>query len=168
VPDAFVETVKRNLGSIGFGCSASSIAGGLVACTGSTGCKWAATDTKGHAVALARHLEKRVRLEQPINLHLTGCPHSCAQHYIGDIGLVGAKTTLSGESVDAYHVVLGGGFGHERAIAKEVFKAIPYSALPELLERILKVFQEKRQTGETFAEFSRRHEVKQLQELFSE
>ena len=168
VPDAFVETVKRNLVGMGLGHAASSIAGGLVACTGNTGCKWAATDTKGQAVALARYLEKRVQLEQPINIHLTACPNSCAQHYIGDIGLLGAKTTLSGASVEAYHVLLGGGFGHERAIAREVFKAIPFSALPELLERILRVYQQRRQTGETFAEFSRRHEVKQLQEMFSE
>src|SRR5206468_9832934 len=59
---------------------ATNIAGGLVACTGNTGCKYAATDTKGHAIALAEFLNKRVRLDQPINIHFTGCPNSCAQH----------------------------------------------------------------------------------------
>ena len=168
IPDAFVETVKRNLVRIGFHYEASTIAGGLVACTGNTGCKWASTNTKGQAVELARFLEKRVQLDQPINIHLTGCPNSCAQHYIGDIGLLGTKTTLEGESVEAYNVVFGGGFGDDRAIAKEVFKGIPFSALPELLEHVLKVYLARRKPGESFAEFARRHEIKQLQEMFSQ
>ncbi|HKS36659.1 MAG TPA: NirA family protein [Verrucomicrobiae bacterium] len=168
VPDGFVETVKRNLVRIGFHHEASAIAGGLVACTGNTGCKLAATNTKGQAVELARYLEKRVPLDQAINIHLTGCPNSCAQHYIGDIGLQGARVTLSGESVEAYHVVFGGGYGEDQAVAKEVFKGIPFSALPKLLERALTVYKEKRKQGESFAEFARRHDVKQLQEMFSE
>ena len=168
IPDAFVETVKRNLVRIGFHYEASTIAGGLVACTGNTGCKWASTNTKGQAVELARFLEKRVQLDQPINIHLTGCPNSCAQHYIGDIGLLGTKATLEGESVEAYNVAFGGGFGDDRAIAKEVFKGIPFSALPELLEHVLKVYLARRKPGESFAEFARRHEIKQLQEMFSQ
>lgn len=168
VPDAFVETVKRNLLRAGFHYEASTIAGGLVACTGNTGCKWASTNTKGQAIKLARYLEKRVQLDQPINIHLTGCPHSCAQHYIGDIGLLGTRTTLEGESVEAYNVVLGGGFGHDQAIASEVFKGIPFSALPPLLERVLKVYLERRHPGESLAAFARRHQTRQLQEMFSE
>jgi ferredoxin-nitrite reductase len=168
VPDGFVETVKRNLVRIGFHYEATTIAGGLVACTGNTGCKWASTNTKGQAIELARYLEKRVSLDQPINIHLTGCPNSCAQHYIGDIGLLGVKTMLGAESVDAYNVVLGGGSGHDRVIAKEVFKGIPFSALPQLLQRVIMAYKAKRKSGETFAEFTDRHEVKQLQEMFSE
>jgi ferredoxin-nitrite reductase len=168
VPDGFVETVKRSLVRLGFHHEASAVAGGLVACTGNTGCKWAATNTKGQAVELARHLEKRVRLDHPINIHLTGCPNSCAQHYIGDIGLMGVKTMLGGATVEGYNVVLGGGGGQDAAIAKEVFKAIPFSTLPALLERVLRVFNTRRRTGETFAAFTRRHEVRELQELFSE
>jgi ferredoxin-nitrite reductase len=81
---------------------------------------------------------------------------------------MGVKTKLGAESVEAYNVVLGGGFGHDGAIAKEVFKGIPFSALPELLERVLLVYKQRRALGESFAQFARRHEVKQLQEMFSE
>jgi ferredoxin-nitrite reductase len=153
---------------LGFHYQASAVAGGLVACTGNAGCKYAATNTKAHAVGLARYLEKRVRLEQPINIHFTGCPNSCAQHYVGDIGLLGTKVTLSGEAVEAYHVSLGGGFGAEQAIAREIFRGIPYSALLPLLERILVTFVAKRAPGESFSEFTRRHEVRALQEMFSD
>jgi ferredoxin-nitrite reductase len=166
VPDAFVETVKRQLVRIGLHHEATNLLGGLVACTGNTGCKWAATDTKGQAVALGAHLNKKLQLDHPINIHLTGCPNSCAQHYVGDIGLQGVKVGTA--SSEGYHVVFGGGTGADAAIGKQVFTAIPFSDLPALLERVLKTYQAKRQPGETFAAFTRRHEVKQLQEMFSE
>ncbi|HWD91395.1 MAG TPA: NirA family protein [Verrucomicrobiae bacterium] len=167
ISDNFVETVKRQVERIGFHHEATNIIGGLVACTGNTGCKFAATDTKGQAVALAAHLNKRVRLDQPINIHLTGCPNSCAQHYIGDIGLQGVKVNMAGAS-EGYNVVFGGGYGTDAAIGKEVFKGISFNEIPKLLEHALKVYLARRQAGESFAAFTRRHEVKQLQEMFSE
>ncbi len=168
VPDAFVDTIKRQLVRMGFHYEATNIAGGLVACTGNTGCKWSATDTKGQALALADYLGKRVQLDQLINIHLTGCPNSCAQHYIGDIGLQGVKVSAGGASVEGYNVVFGGGFGSDATIGREVFKGISFSELPKLLERVLKVYLASRSPNETFASFTRRHEVKQLQEMFSE
>jgi ferredoxin-nitrite reductase len=168
VPDAFVETVKKNLLKMGFHYAATSISGGLIACTGNSGCQWSSTNTKGQAVLLARHLEKKLQLDQPINIHLTGCPNSCAQHYMGDIGLLGAKVKQGGDTVEGYHVLLGGGFGEKQAVAREVFRGVPFNELPALLEHLLKVYLAKRNRGESFVEFTRRHSVKELQELFSE
>jgi ferredoxin-nitrite reductase len=167
IADGFVETVKRQLVRIGFHYEATNIAGGLVACTGNTGCKWAATDTKGQALTLAAHLNKRVQLDQPLNIHLTGCPHSCAQHYIGDIGLQGVKVSNGGASAEGYNIVFGGGCGANAAIAKDVFKGISFGEVPALLERVLRTYLDKRRAGESFAAFTRRHEVKLLQEMFS-
>jgi len=168
IPDAFVETVKKNLVKMGFHYQSTTLAGGLVACTGNTGCQWAATNTKGQAVLLARHLEKKLRLDQPINIHLTGCPNSCAQHYMGDIGLLGAKVKQGGDTVEGYHVVMGGGFGDKQAVAREIFKGVPFNELTTLLEHVLKTYLSKRKYGESFVEFTRRHSVKELQEMFSE
>lgn len=168
IPDGFVETVKRQLVRIGLHHEATNILGGLVACTGSTGCKWAATDTKGQAVALGAHLNQRLRLDHPINIHLTGCPNSCAQHYVGDIGLQGVKVNVGGQSVEGYNVVFGGGVGAEAGIGKQVFTGISFEELPALLERVLKTYLAQRAPHETFAAFTRRHEVKRLQELFSQ
>ena len=114
VPDGFVETLKRNVVRMGFHHEASSISGGLVACTGAAGCKWAAAHTKEHAVELARYLESRCPLDLPINIHLTGCPNSCAQHYMGDIGLLGTK--VGPDKREGYHVYVGGGFGQDQAV----------------------------------------------------
>jgi len=167
IPDAYVETVKGALVRMGLHYEASHLLGGLVACTGSTGCKYAATNTKHDALAIGRYLASRVTLEHPINIHFTGCPHSCAQHYVGDIGLQGTRVTFNGESVEAYNVVLGGGTGPAATIGKLVFSGIPVGELPRLLEHMLQVYLQRRNGHETFAEFTRRHDVKQLQELFS-
>jgi ferredoxin-nitrite reductase len=166
IPDAYVETVK-NLVKMGFHYQSTAISGGLVACTGNTGCQWASTNTKGQAVLLARHLEKKVQLDRPINIHLTGCPNSCAQHYMGDIGLLGAKVKQGSDTVEGYHVVMGGGFGNNQAVAREIFKGVPFNELTTLLEHVLKTYLEKRQSSESFVEFTRRHSVKELQEMFS-
>jgi ferredoxin-nitrite reductase len=80
----------------------------------------------------------------------------------------GVRTQFGGESVEAYNIVLGGGVGHDQSVARPVFTAIPFSQVPDLVERVLKVYQARREPGESFASFTRRHEVKRLQELFSE
>ena len=165
IPDGFLETVKRQLVRIGFHHEVTNIAGGLVACTGNTGCKWAATDTKGQALKLAEHLNKRLQLDQPINIHLTGCPNSCAQHYVGDIGLQGVKVGTA--AVEGYNIVFGGGTGANAVIGREVFKGISFDEVPRLLEYVLRIYLARRQSGESFIAFTRRHEVKQLQEMFS-
>ena len=103
VPDAYVETVKKALRKTGFDTRQSLLRGGLIACTGNSYCKHAQTNTKGQALELADYLEKRLALDVPINIHLTGCPNSCAQHYMGDIGLLGTK--VRGE--EGYHVFCG-------------------------------------------------------------
>jgi ferredoxin-nitrite reductase len=167
VPDAFVETVKRALVRAGLHYETTNILGGLVACTGNTGCKWASTDTKGQAVALGEHLNRRLRLDSPVNIHLTGCPNSCAQHYVGDVGLQGVKVASAGDSVEGYNVVLGGGTGAGAGIGRQVFTGIAFSEIPALLERVLSVYQSKRQAAESFSDFTRRHGLKELQEMFS-
>jgi ferredoxin-nitrite reductase len=164
ISDAFGPTAQRNATRAGFFTEASLASGGIVACTGNKGCKYSAADTKGHAVALMKHLGNRVRVESPINIHFTGCPHSCAQHYCGDIGLVGVKLADGGEG---YHLVLGGGMGHEQGIAREIFRGVRATEVPVLTERILCTYQSRKKTGESFVDWSRRHSVKELQEFLS-
>jgi ferredoxin-nitrite reductase len=167
IPDGFVETVKRSLVRIGLHYEATSITGGVIACTGNTGCKFAMTNTKGQAVELARYLERKVHLDQSINIHLTGCPNSCAQHYIGDIGLLGVKIGQNENQREAYHVFFGGRSGFQQQLGRQVFHGIPFSELPALLEKVLKIYLERRSANETFIQFVTRHEVQQLQEIFS-
>src|SRR5471032_640577 len=107
--------------ALGLGVEASAIRSGLVACTGNAGCKFSASNTKGHALKLADYLEARVPVDLPMNIHLTGCHHSCAQHCVGDIGLLAAKVDRGEESLEGYHVYIGGGAAStaEQAMARE-------------------------------------------------
>ena len=164
IPDAFVETARRGAQRLGFATEATNVTSGIVACTGNKGCKYSATDTKAHAVALAKRLGGRVDLTSPVNFHFTGCPHSCAQHYCGDLGFVGAKLA---DGSEGYHVVIGGGMGDEQGIAREIFKGVRAAELSTLVEKILAIFEAKKKPGETFVNWSRRHPVKELQEMFS-
>ena len=162
--DAFVETVKRNVVRLGLFHEASAATGGIIACTGNKGCKYSGADTKASGVALFKHLQSRVSISAPVNIHFTGCPHSCAQHYCGDIGFVGTKHT---DGSEAYHVVLGGGMDHEQGIGREIFRAVRASEVNELVERFLKTYETRKASGETFVQWTRRHSVKELQEIFS-
>ena len=163
VPDAFVETVKKALRRIGFDTQQSMLRGGLIACTGNSYCKFAQANTKGHAVALADYLEKTLTLDLPINIHLTGCPNSCAQHYMGDIGLLGVKV----KGVECYHVFIGGGFGDRQAVGRQVFTGITFEDLKPTLEKMLKAYQRHRESAETFQKFTLRHDLNTLQAFFS-
>ena len=166
VPNEKIDELILALKSSGLSCEANPFTGGLVACTGNTGCKYAASNTKGQAVILADELAKRVALDHPINIHLTGCPHSCAQHYIGDIGLIGTPSEYQGESVEGYSIVFGGGVEERQGIAREVFKAIPFQEIPNLLEACLNTYLRNRQDTETFNTFVRRHSQEELETLF--
>ena len=104
----------------GLSDSVATFAAGVVACTGNTGCRFSATDTKAHALALVGFLGRAIQIAQPINLHVTGCPHSCAQHYIGDIGLLGTK--VGGE--EGYQVLVGGGSDERQGLGRELVPAV--------------------------------------------
>ena len=162
VGDAFTATVEHSLERIGLTTKPSSTAGCVIACTGNKGCKYAAADTKGHATALAKHLRDNQReIDFPLNIHLTGCAHSCAQHYCGDIG--GVATKLK-DGREGYHIVLGGGMDQEQGIAREIFKGVGHDELPGLVDRILTTYQASHDTGETFVQWTRRHSIGELQE----
>jgi ferredoxin-nitrite reductase len=166
IPDDQIKAATEAVLATGFDHRNNTVAGGLIACTGSRGCKYAAADTKGNAVALGDHLSQTVTLDLPVNIHLTGCQHSCAQHYIGDIGMMGSRVKLEdGSTVDGYNIVLGGGSDDTQAIAREIWKSIPFSEIPPLIEQLLVAYLRGREQGETFAAFANRHTPDELREL---
>lgn len=163
VPDAFVPTLKRALEKAGLPVRQSNVASGVIACTGNSYCKYAQANTKAHALALIKHLEKKLELDQPVNIHVTGCPNSCAQHYMGDLGLLGTK--VYGE--DGYHVFIGGGFGKNQAVGRQIFSGVSVAELPLLIEKLLRVYLHHRAGRESFQQFSTRHDLNTLQTWFS-
>lgn len=168
VSDANVPLVKTAIEALGLGWSASSIKAGLVACTGATGCKFAAAHTKEQAVEIADHVDARLTLDVPVNIHLTGCHHSCAQHYIGDIGLIGARVTINeeGDQVDGYTIVVGGGFADQAKIGREIWREVPATECPQRVEMLLATYLAHRiAPSESFQAFTQRHEIEALRAL---
>lgn len=161
IAEARLEDAKAAVESAGLDWRASSIRAGLVACTGSRGCRFSAADTKAHAEEIASWCEPRVNLDQPVNIHLTGCHHSCAQHYIGDIGLIAARVAVNaeGDTTDGYHIVAGGGFGPKGAIGREILHDVKAEDAPLRVEHLLKSYLAHRaDPTESFQAFTTRHE----------
>jgi ferredoxin-nitrite reductase len=162
-PEAVAEIEALDLAT-----EASTIRAGLVACTGNAGCKFALADTKRHALELADYLEPRLALDTPINIHLTGCPNSCAQHYVGDVGLLATKVDLGGDAeAEGYHLMVGGGSGAEAGLGREIARDIPAEVLPARLETLLRGYLERREPGESFHAFANRHSVEELATLLA-
>jgi ferredoxin-nitrite reductase len=168
VPDESVAKVEARITALGLTTKASSVRAGLVACTGNRGCKFAASDTKGHALTIAEHVERRVDIDVPVNIHLTGCHNSCAQHYIGDIGLVGTKVTVNedGDTVEGYDIAVGGGFGANAKIGRELWKGVKAEDCPARIEALLRAYLARRLgRDESFQAFTSRHEIEALRAL---
>jgi len=141
VPDAAVAPACAAIADLGLATDASAIRAGLVACTGNAGCKFAAANTKAHAAELADWLEQRLALATPINIHLTGCHHSCAQHFIADIGLLGAKVEQGDDLVEGYDLHVGGGTGVEQKIGRLIRPKVAWPDCKPMILRLLTDWQ---------------------------
>ncbi|HZD91178.1 MAG TPA: NirA family protein [Pseudolabrys sp.] len=168
VPADKIEVARERIGGLGLSLEANALRAGLIACTGNSGCKFATSDTKRHADAIAAWCETRVPLDNPVNIHLTGCHHSCAQHYVSEIGLLACKVQ-EGEDVDpveGYHVYVGGGFGPSAVLGRELYRDIKADDAPRLIERLLQAYLVHRAgPEETFLAFARRHEIEALKAM---
>lgn len=163
IDDADVDAVKQDIEALGLEWQATSMRAGLVACTGSRGCKYAGADTKGQAMILASYLEENIELDQPLNIHVTGCHNSCAQHYIGDIGLQGTGVSEGEEIVDGYHVVIGGGYGSRGRVGRQLFDSVKFDDVPPLVHRILSAYIENRNDEtESFVDYAARTSDEEL------
>ena len=155
--------VEAALAAIGLSSRVSMARAGIVACTGNAGCKFAASDTKRHALAIAEHLDGALQLDSPVNMHITGCPNSCAQHYVGDIGLLGARLASGEQELEGYHLFAGGGFGEQRQLGREVLRDIPATEVPRVIERLLRAYLAGRASNsESFHQFAKRQSTHAL------
>jgi ferredoxin-nitrite reductase len=168
VIDANVQLAVKAIEAIGLSVQASNIRAGLIACTGNAGCKFAASNTKAHATAIGDWCDGRIDVDTPLNIHLTGCHHSCAQHYISDIGLIAAKVPVgeSDDTAEGYHLFAGGGFGPNADVGQEVYHDLKAEDAPKTVEKLLKAYLAHRAApDETFLTFARRHDGETLRKL---
>jgi sulfite reductase (ferredoxin) len=168
VPNQHATRVAAELTAVGLPVRASAFARGTVACTGSEFCKLALTETKGFARWLTEELDQRLPgFQEQIRLNVTGCPNSCGQHWIADIGIEGKKLKIEGRMVDAYYFCVGGGLGEFAAIARPVGYRCAALEVPEAIERLLREFNEQRLPGENLRRFLARQSNEQIRAVLA-
>jgi sulfite reductase (ferredoxin) len=168
IPESHISTVVQQLAANGLPIETSSFLRGTVACTGSEFCKLALTETKSFARWLTEQLEERFPgYQEDIKVHITGCPNSCGQHWIADIGIEGKKLKQDGKMVDAYYFCVGGSVGQFAAIARPVGYRCPADEVPNSITRLLAHFHATRHNAEPLQKFLARHSNDNLRSILS-
>ena len=163
VPRLQAESLAKELDAIGLRVGGSPFFRGAVACSGTEFCKLAITETKSFSRWLVEELEDRLPgFEQHLKLHVTGCPNSCGQHWIADIGIEGKKLKVGDRTQDAYYFCLGGAVGLHQSIARPVGYRCLATEVPDAIERLLRRYSIDRSSGENLRQFFARHSDAEL------
>jgi sulfite reductase (ferredoxin) len=158
VPVENADAVASGLEAAGLPPGGSVFARGAVACTGTEYCKLALTETKSFTRWLVEQLDERLpEFDQHLRLNVTGCPNSCGQHWIADIGIEGKKIKENGRLVDAFAFAVGGAVGRHQALARPVGYRCAAGEVPEAIERLLRAYLDQRAAGENLRSFFNRH-----------
>jgi sulfite reductase (ferredoxin) len=168
VPSLNAPSLAAELAAIGLRAGGSSFARGTVACSGTEFCKLAITETKAFSRWLVEDLEERLPgFDQHLKLHVTGCPNSCGQHWIADVGLDGKKIKINDQMVDAYYFCVGGALGLHQATARPIGYRCAATEVPAALERLLGEYLAQREPGENLRHFFARHNDTKLREFLA-
>jgi ferredoxin-nitrite reductase len=133
---------------------------GVVACTGNEFCRFAIVETKARAATWARELDRRLGPDEAgggiVRMHFSGCPASCAQPQIADIGFRGETAHRDDQILEAVDIGLGGSLGTDAAFGDWVEGAKPVDEVPEALVALLTRYRAERRDGEAFHQWARR------------
>ena len=155
--DRLDETVAR-VGELGFPIGANGLYASSIGCIGDPHCNFAVTPTKSKLDSIIGRLVAEFgERAAGLKLNLDGCPHACAQHWTGDIGLQGTTGRgVNGEPLEAFDVILRGGLGRDAAIGKPILRRVPSAQVEDTVTRLFGGYLERRGTDESFSAFCRR------------
>jgi sulfite reductase beta subunit-like hemoprotein len=167
IPEAKVEEAARLLEGQGYQVRGlSPLRRAAVSCTGNEFCNLALTETKQLIVEIVEHLEKTVALDELIRINLNGCPNSCGQHHIGDIGLQGCLVKQGpGQTVEGYDISLGGRLGEGAKFVRPIWRKVPATNVAKAIEHLLNNYAEQKDPDEFFGDFVDRHNNEELAAL---
>src|SRR5207245_98776 len=151
VPTARVAEATTELERIGFPLDVNGVRGNSIACTGEPHCNFSVTETKSRLGELIERLEERFgdRIAE-LRLNLDGCPHSCAQHWVGDLGFQGTTARdAEGERRQAYDIFVRGALGPGAAIGRPLFRRVPTERLNAAVEGLVGGWLETQADGES-------------------
>jgi sulfite reductase (ferredoxin) len=163
LPKRHVDAVVRQVDGTGLKLEASPFWRGTIACTGTEFCKVAIAETKSFARWLVEELDERLPgFDRHIKINVNGCPNSCGQLWIADIGLQGCKTKVEERLLDAFDFLLGGNVGKGATFTRRVGFRTLAGKVPDAIERLLWAYLNLRLNGEKFHAFCQRHSDEQL------
>ncbi|MDX2232535.1 MAG: ferredoxin--nitrite reductase [Leptolyngbyaceae cyanobacterium bins.349] len=137
VPDSRLPLLRQEALLERFSTEPAALVRSLVSCTGAQFCNFALVETKNRALALAKELDQELYCPRPVRIHWTGCPNSCGQPQVADIGLMGTKTRKDGKAVDGVDLYMGGKVGKDAELGKCVQKGIACEDLKPILRDLL-------------------------------
>lgn len=156
VPEDRLPALVAGLRDLGLHTGPSEFRRGAMACTGIEYCKLAIVETKARTAAMVDDLERSLGdLDQPLALHVNGCPNSCARFQTADIGFKGSLVTdTDGETVEGFQVHLGGRLGPDASFGRKV-RALKVTAeeMPDYVQRIVGGYRKQRNDGEAFSDW---------------
>lgn len=172
VPEERLAWVLEEMASLGYRPWACPLWANSIGCTGDPYCNYAVVNAKEHLRRLIEHLEKVFGEEvvESLNLriHLDGCPHACAQHWVGDLGLQGTTALSpggSGHKIEAFDIILGGGLGRNAAIGRPLLRRVPAEQVPQMVECLVRAYLAERSrhgADWSFADFCQSHTPEEL------
>ena len=137
IPDSRLELLKREPLLEKFSIDPSPLVRSLVSCTGAQFCNFALVETKQRALAIAQKLDDALSMPHPVRIHWTGCPNSCGQPQVADIGLMGTKVRKDGKPAEGVDIYMGGKVGKDAQLGTCVQKGVPCDELSEVLSGLL-------------------------------
>lgn len=164
VPTEKVGALSDELTKVGLPPVAPIWRTSLISCTGTQFCNLAIVETKDRAAKILKYLEEECALDSPIFVSVTGCPNSCAQYQIADIGLMGVVCNFRGQrGTEAYNILLGGALGENPQFAQLTMKKVPADYVQKAIKNIVDAYKANRtDADETFRQFVGRNTPEQL------
>jgi sulfite reductase (ferredoxin) len=155
IPEARIDEITGRVGAIGFPLGANGLYASSIACIGDTHCNYSVVSTKSKLAAIIERLVNRFGdRTSGLKVNLDGCPHACAQHWTGDIGLQGTTARgPRGEPLEAFDIILRGGLGRDAAIGKPLLRRVPAAEVEGYVARLFAGYLENRLPEESFARF---------------
>lgn len=154
IPEASLPAMRKEMDELGLVYEASNFRKGCVSCTGIEFCNLAVAETKNRMIELIRQLETTSGwYKDKVRVHFSGCPSSCGQHQIADVGFRGAKTKVGGKMVDAYDLFVGGRLGRESRFNELLKGKILASDVHLVVDGLLKLYASRKRGDEILSEF---------------
>lgn len=137
VPDPRISALLEESLLQTFSVEPSVLARSLVSCTGAQFCNFALVETKQRAVAFVKELEQELNLVRPVRMHWTGCPNSCGQPQVADIGFMGTKVRKNGKTLEGVDIYMGGTVGKDAHLGTCVRKGVACEDLKPVVQELL-------------------------------